>query len=162
MSVSALQAQLRALGSIVEDLPDELFTAKSGRASGSIGEHVRHSLDHARALLSLRDGEELTYDARLRGTPVETCTSAAADAIRRTCSDLDALNDVPLARRIRLYVIGEPGRSPSEVTSTLGREIAFVVQHTIHHCALIGLLLERRGVSTPARFGYAPSTPARS
>lgn len=162
MSVSALQAQLRALGSIVEDLPDEVFTAKSGRASGSIGEHVRHALDHARALLSLRDGEELTYDARLRGTPVESSTSAAGDAIRRTCRDLDALNDGPLDRPIRLYLIEEPGRSPSEMTSTVGREIAFVVQHTIHHCALIGLLLERRGVSTPARFGYAPSTPARS
>lgn len=162
MSVPALQAQLRALGSIVEDLPDELFTAKSGRASGSIGEHVRHSLDHARALLSLSQGDELTYDARLRGTPVETCASVAAHAIRHTCSDLEALDDLPPDRPIRLYLMEEAGRLPSEVTSTLGREVAFVVQHTIHHCALIGLLLERRGVPTPARFGYAPSTPVRS
>jgi uncharacterized damage-inducible protein DinB len=162
MSVPALQAQLRTLGSIVEGLPDHLFTAKPGLASGSIGEHVRHSLDHARALLSLRDGEDLTYDARLRGTPVETSTSAAAHAIRRTCSELDALDDVPLDRPIRLFFIEEAGRSPSEVMSTLGREVAFVVQHTIHHCALIGLLLERGGVPAPARFGYAPSTPARS
>lgn len=162
MTVSALQAQLRALGSIVEELPDDLFTKKAGRASGSIGEHVRHSLDHARALLSLSDAEGLTYDARLRGTPVETHSSVAAHAIRRTCSDLEALNAIPLDRPIRLYLIEEAGRTPSEVTSTLGREVAFVVQHTIHHCALIGLLLERRGVPTPARFGYAPSTPARS
>lgn len=162
MSIPALQAQLRGLGSIIEDLPDDLFTARSGRASGSIGEHVRHSLDHARALLSLSDAEDLTYDARLRGTPVETSARIAAHAIRSTCSDLEALNSVPPDRPIRLYLIDEPGRSPSEVRSTLGREMAFVVQHTIHHCALIGLLLERRGVPIPARFGYAPSTPVRS
>lgn len=162
MSVPALQAQLRALGSIVENMPDDLFTAKGGRASGSIGEHVRHSLDHARALLSLGDGEELTYDARLRGTPVETSAGVAAQAILGTCRDLDALTAVPLDRPIRLCLIEEAGRSAPEVMSTLGRELAFVVQHTIHHCALIALLLERRGIPTPARFGYAPSTPARS
>jgi hypothetical protein len=43
--------------------------------------------------------------------------------------------------------------------STLGRELAFVLSHTIHHQALIALLLAIRGLHVPDRFGYAPSTP---
>ena len=162
MSIQALQAQLRTLRSIVQDLPGELFRAKVGQTSGSIGEHVRHSLDHARALVALKDSDELTYDARLRGTPVETNPDVAAFEIDRVSNDLVALESALSERPIRLHLIAEAGRRPSVLTSTLGREVAFVVQHTIHHCALIALLLERRGVATPARFGYAPSTPAAS
>jgi uncharacterized damage-inducible protein DinB len=162
MSVQALQGQLRTLRSIIEDLPDDLFKAKISQASGSVGEHVRHALDHARALLALTDGDDLTYDARLRGTPVETHSDVAACEIGRVCGDLEQLAAAPPERPICLHLIAEAGRRPTQLTSTLGREIGFVVQHTIHHCALIALLLERRGITTPARFGYAPSTPARS
>jgi uncharacterized damage-inducible protein DinB len=161
MSLQALQAQLRTLRSAIAELPDDLFRAKLSQASGSIGEHVRHSVDHARALLALIDGDHLTYDARLRGTPVETHADVAAREIDRICSDLEALDEAG-ERSIRLHLIAEAGRRPSQLTSTLGREVAFVIQHTIHHCALIALLLERRGIAAPPRFGFAPSTPARS
>ncbi len=161
MSVQALQSQLRTLRAVVEGLPEELFRARVSQSSGSIGEHVRHSLDHARALLTLNDGDELTYDARLRGTPVETHPDVAAREIGRVCGDLDHLR-VTFDAPIRLHLVAEAGRRPTQLTSTLEREIAFVIQHTIHHCALIALLLERRGIAAPVRFGYAPSTPART
>lgn len=162
MSVEALQAQLCTLHSIVEGLAEDVYVTRVSRASGSIGEHVRHSLDHARALLTLGGADDLTYDARLRGTPVETDVAEAMREIRRVCTGLDGLSDVPPDRRIRVHVLADASRPPVELTTTIGREIAFVIQHTIHHCALIAVLLERRGIATPARFGYAPSTPARS
>jgi hypothetical protein len=46
------------------------------------------------------------------------------------------------------------------VRSTLGRELAFVASHTIHHFAIVALLLRDMGIGVPARFGYAPSTPS--
>src|SRR5262249_9037567 len=119
MSVQALQGQLRTLRSIIEDLPDDLFKAKISQASGSIGEHVRHALDHARALLVLTDGDDLTYDARLRGTPVETHADVAACEIGRVCGDLEQLAVTPPERPLRLHLIAEAGRRPSQVTSTL-------------------------------------------
>lgn len=162
MSVEALQAQLCTLHSIVAGLTEDVYVARAGRASGTIGEHVRHSLDHARALLTLGRAGDLTYDARLRGTPVETDVAEGMREIRRVCTGLDGLGNVPPDRQIRLHVLADPSRPPVELTTTIGREIAFVIQHTIHHCALIAVLLERKGITTPARFGYAPSTPARS
>jgi uncharacterized damage-inducible protein DinB len=46
--------------------------------------------------------------------------------------------------------------------STLARELAFVVSHTIHHQAIIGLLLAVHGHTVPDRFGHSPSTPRRN
>jgi uncharacterized damage-inducible protein DinB len=46
--------------------------------------------------------------------------------------------------------------------STLARELAFVLAHTVHHQAMIALLLEWQGIHLPSeRFGLAPSTPSR-
>ena len=46
--------------------------------------------------------------------------------------------------------------------STLGRELAFVDSHTIHHQALIAVLLELADVPVPDDLGLAPSTPRRA
>ena len=40
--------------------------------------------------------------------------------------------------------------------STLGRELAYVNSHTIHHQALIAVLLELAGVPVPDHLGLAP------
>ena len=46
--------------------------------------------------------------------------------------------------------------------STLGRELAYVNSHTIHHHALIAVLLALADVPVPDRLGLAPSTPRRA
>ena len=43
-------------------------------------------------------------------------------------------------------------------SSTLGRELLFLLSHTIHHYALIDLLLREEGFEVPPDFGMAPST----
>jgi uncharacterized damage-inducible protein DinB len=45
-----------------------------------------------------------------------------------------------------------------EVETSVGRELAFVLSHTIHHNALIGVMAMLLGAPLPDRFGYAPST----
>jgi uncharacterized damage-inducible protein DinB len=48
---------------------------------------------------------------------------------------------------------------PIEVGTTLGRELAYTLSHTIHHNALIAAMVRTLGAWVPERFGYAPSTP---
>jgi uncharacterized damage-inducible protein DinB len=138
----------------------EIYTARPiAEVSGSVGEHVRHALDHIAALLARPPAAMLTYDRRQRGTDVETDPSAALRQILRLKAAL-----VLCAARSHdepLQVVSMVSGSGESLTSwsTLGRELAFVVSHTIHHQAMIALLLSFQGLQAPERFGYAPSTP---
>jgi uncharacterized damage-inducible protein DinB len=160
--VDALKAALQSLREVLAQLDADAYQSASSRASGSVGGHVRHCLDHVGALVSASCGAELTYDSRLRGTPVERDPSVAMAAIDRVCFQLDKLQQRPFERAVRLRFLARPSGPAAELTSTLGREVAFVLQHTIHHCAIVAILLEREGIAVPERFGYAPSTPPRA
>lgn len=159
--IGALQAHLQALRALVDGLPADRYRAAPSRASGSVGEHVRHCVDHARALLhAIADGR-LSYDSRLRGTRVETDPQVAANAIDAVCADLEQFEGQDGDRLLRLDTQLHDAMPAVAVMTTLGREIAFVVQHTIHHCAIVAVLLDGLSEPVPSRFGYAPSTPVR-
>ena len=80
-----------------------------------------------------------------------TSLREACDAIRL----MERQEDGP----ILLAAVVEHGRPPVAVETSLAREVLFALQHTIHHQAIIALLLHHDGVATPSRFGYAPATP---
>jgi uncharacterized damage-inducible protein DinB len=157
--MSALDGQLERLRHVLSTLPAAAYAASPSPVSGSVGAHVRHCLDHVRALTSLVDSDELCYDSRLRGTRVEQEVSAAVDEIDTLRSSLQALENLPLDRYVHLESLADRDGSTLKVTSTYGRELAFVIQHTIHHAAIISVLLDQIGVAVPLGFGHAPSTP---
>lgn len=157
--VAALIGLLDALADVILRLPQDVYIARvDPPVSGSIGAHVRHTLDHIAAFASGEAGV-LCYDHRERGTAVEGDPSAALRQILRLKAalsrQLGRSADEPLMVR---SLVAADGR---EVTawSSFGRELAFVVSHTVHHQALIALLLAWHGEAVPARFGLAPSTP---
>jgi uncharacterized damage-inducible protein DinB len=67
----------------------------------------------------------------------------------------DALLDRPLTLVAQTHADGRSVR----VRTTAGRELAFVISHTIHHSALIAVLLERADEAVPVGLGLAPTTP---
>jgi hypothetical protein len=127
--------------------------------SGSIGEHVRHCLDHLSALLTADPAATLSYDRRHRGTAVETEPSSAIRQIVECRRVLDTWGGRSLDEPIRVSSLVAASGESVTGWSTLARELAFVMSHTIHHQALIAVLLAIRGHGVPDRFGYAPSTP---
>lgn len=153
-------ALLRELAEVVGRVSDVDYVRKPvGVIPGSVGGHVRHCLDHVTALLAAAaDTGRLDYDRRERGTPVEHDRSAALRALRdaeaRLGSLTEADRDRPLALRVLMTADGEP----IEVGSTVGRELAYVLSHTIHHNAIVGAMVKTLGGNPPARFGYAAST----
>jgi uncharacterized damage-inducible protein DinB len=157
--MSALASQLERLRDLVGEIPPAAYVAAPSRASGSIGAHVRHCLDHVRALASLLDSDELCYDSRLRGTRIEVDPLAAVQEIDRLRGEIGELDNFSLDHPLQLQSLTDRDGSTLRVMSTFGREVAFVVQHTIHHAAIISVLLDQIGVAVPAGFGYAPSTP---
>ena len=159
--IAALEGALEELAAVVSVLSPDAYSARLfPNASGSIGEHVRHCLDHVSALVTADPSSYLSYDRRERGTTIET-------------DPAQALRSIQLLR-IKIAVgrwstrLDEPICVVSTVAhggvmlsgmSTLGRELAFVLNHTIHHQAMIGLLATLHGCDIPDGFGFAPSTP---
>ena len=157
--VTALSALLEQLRAVIMDMPVSMYRARpAARVSGSVGEHVRHCLDHVSALVAAMYGDELSYDRRSRGTTVENERGSAADEISRLVSRLEGRAAIRLDRPVTLWSLLDADGAAVAIRTTVGREIAFVIQHTIHHCALIAVLLEWQGMGVPAGFGLAPST----
>ncbi len=154
-----LLSLLEQLREVITLLPDPVYRARpAARVSGSVGEHVRHCLDHVSALTAAMGGEELSYDMRLRGTTVETDPGTAINEIERLVVRLERLSIGLLDRSLTFSSLLDPDRKALSVRTTVAREIAFVIQHTTHHCGLIALLLEWQGWRAPHGFGLAPAT----
>jgi hypothetical protein len=157
-AASALVGVLRQLADLLAGMTDEQYRARADDLPGAIGGHVRHCLDHVAALLGALDGGTLDYDRRQRGTDVETSRAAALDVIRRLTRQLLDFPAGAEGRPLRLSAVVAADAAPVVVDTSVGREMAFVLSHTIHHNALIGVLAVAQGVPLPERFGYAPST----
>jgi len=156
-SLVDLLDQMRAT---VARLDDETYAAPPPqRVSGGIGGHVRHCLDHVTALLAASRSGVCEYDRRLRHTAVEMSRAAAIQRITDLTAILRQVNPRGLDARVLVETQLEPGGPPLLTQSSLCRELAFVISHTIHHNALIAQMLRERGVRTDARYGVAPSTP---
>lgn len=159
--VTALVRLLDDLSDVIDRVPDQVFARKpAGKPSGSIGAHVRHCLDHVGALLDGARTGRMSYDDRVRGTEAETDRLAALTRIRAVTETVLDLDPRLIPRCVRLRVRLDARGTTTEVQSTVGRELAFVISHTIHHNATIALLLSEMGTDLPKRFGVAPSTPS--
>jgi hypothetical protein len=158
----ALAGCLMDLAALLEGTSDLDYLSRPDRGqSGSVGAHVRHCLDHVRAVVDAAAGGVLSYDCRERDTAIEHNRTLGMHALRQRGAQLKALAGGPSDRPVRLQALVDAAGGTVEVSSSLGRELVFVLQHTIHHQAIIGLLLATRGIAIPPRFGYAPSTVRR-
>jgi uncharacterized damage-inducible protein DinB len=165
----AAHAPMRALDRLLDELitllmgidPEVYVSRPVPAVSGSVGEHVRHTIDHMAALLASDGSTPLSYDHRARGRAVEFEPGAALQEILRLKAALERSAartlDEPIQVKATIAASGETVVG----WSTLARELAFVMSHTIHHQAIVALLLERQGIGVSDRFGYSASTPAR-
>jgi hypothetical protein len=158
----ALVRLLDDLATLVLRLSANTYTARPlPGVSGSVGEHVRHVLDHVSAFAAARPYGTMTYDRRERGTLVEIDRGAALQAILRLKVVVGAITDEVLDSPVIVASLVERGTEADSARSTLRRELASVVSHTVHHQALMATLLAIAGVSVPDAFGLSPSTPSR-
>jgi uncharacterized damage-inducible protein DinB len=152
---------MRQLACVIEDLSEVQYAQKPvGVVESSIGAHVRHCMDHVVALLLAVETGTLNYDARQRGTAIETSRFAALRLIADVQRQLVGITQDYLDRPVLLSVTLAAGQDAVRVWSSIGRELAYVVSHTIHHNALIAAMVRTLGRTLPERFGYAPSTVA--
>ena len=142
---------LEQAASLCEGLGTDRFQAACRELGGStVGQHVRHCLDHCvRFVVGIPDGR-IDYDSRDRLIETERNPDAAAGTARRMMARLEAVlegltPDQPVEVTQACSVSGEV----LPEASTCGRELQFLVSHTVHHFAMIAAICRLHAVEMP-------------
>jgi hypothetical protein len=148
-----------------------IFKATCPIVQASIGQHVRHSMDHlerAAYAASYAEESEIHYDLRVRGVVDEHDMDAATSRILRIEAQIEGLTSNPSYISVMSHPIKAcfmlSGDSEFEymLPSTVARELGFAAHHAIHHLALVRIIaINTVGLSAsdlPQDFGRAPST----
>ncbi len=143
---------------LLDALDDAQYANRRGDWS-PVGAQLRHVIEHYQSFVSGLPGRAIDYDARRRDVTIETSRSRAAAVIRELMAQLAAAGTVPAATPVQVKMECDPDEAaPSWAASSVGRELQFLVSHSVHHFALIKLLVAGEGIALDPEFGIAPST----
>ena len=147
---------LQRLKSVLGTISQPLYTHVNIKGRASVGQHVRHTLEFYQCLFDAH--ESVNYDSRQRNIVIESSANEAMAVIDKMVA---SLNDIHADASLKS--VGEfPSVSadPIIVASTLSRELLYVLEHAIHHMAIIRILIkdEQPNFELEEAFGVAYST----
>lgn len=147
---------------LIDTLNDQTYREPIDILSGAtVGQHVRHILEFYVCLFRERRGR-ICYDERERNHRIETVRSFALAVV----DDLILkLNRIAEDKSIYLKAnYSANGTDETLLASSLFRELAYCLDHSIHHQALIKVAIKSLSVELllDNDFGVAPSTTRHS
>lgn len=129
--------------------------------AGLAGRHMRHVIEHYEALLSRAPPHTVDYDQRPRDPDLERSESLARMRLLALRERLIDWRDVDFDTTVSIRgQIGLGGEMDFAVESTIGRELASVASHAVHHFASLQAYCLQHGIPTGEHFGKAPATVA--
>ncbi len=146
---------------LLSDISDNLYSSNNGEYNKSgIGRHFRHIIEHYFSLVDEKNSF-IDYDSRERDLKLENDRQFMIFTMKEIITSLEELINTPeyIYKEVRVRSnegIGEEDLPWSK--STVYREFQFLISHTVHHYALIGLILKTMGYNPAQDFGIAPST----
>ena len=150
---------LMQLTDLLNSISESDYTKETDVLSGAtIGQHVRHILEFYLLLVSGSFTGTICYDKRERDIRIENDPSFARGKIEKLLSGMDTLIEGEAVKLEADYTI--KGNSENTIISSVGRELAYCIEHSIHHQAIIKAGLIAMGLSeiTDKHFGLAYST----
>lgn len=158
LSYSATQI-LNQLEQLVLQLEPAQFTHSAEVLNGaSTGQHVRHIIEFFTCLLQGSKSGKVNYDLRAHDKLIETDPDLAISHIRML---QNFMSEVPPAGKLILETAYHHQDNVwLPVETTFDRELAYCIDHAIHHMAMIkmGLPSVAPEVVTDPGFGTAFST----
>jgi hypothetical protein len=156
--VRACVQVLRQGSALIEQLDDNRYIeTKDLPVHSGVGGHIRHCLDFYNSFLAGVRVGRIDYNRRERDALVEHDRAFAVTRLRIVCAELELL---PVTDGATSVVVALEGATTEDAwcESTVLRELQFLLSHTIHHYALVALLLRLQGFAPDAAFGVNPST----
>jgi hypothetical protein len=135
--------------------PEEYRSSCKTLYGNSIGQHVRHIIELFQCLEEGYDQGTVNYEKRKRDPLIETDKDVAATLLKDIHHQLNRGN-----RELKLEATyDEHAVEPVILSTNYFREIAYNLEHTIHHMALIRVgINEITNIILPDDFGVASST----
>ena len=154
---------LKQAQQLIERVSDQSFTyIEPPIFDSGIGDHLRHIFDHYSCFLDGLDEKCVDYDARSRDRKISTDRSYAASHCETLCQALTHVNSPALQLDVKIAGSAPSSDASLELSpwtkSNIERELQYLQAHTIHHYALISMILKIQGLDSDADFGVAPST----
>lgn len=153
------QENLIEIKKVVVQLTNEQYSYPSETLFGAtIGQHVRHILEFYQSVFNGLDTKTVNYDNRKRNLLIETDCQYAIQVIDEINAGLSLdVFDETLVLEGNFCAEEE---KETKIKTTLFRELAYCLEHSIHHQALIKVgLLEVNCLSfIDETFGLAPAT----
>jgi hypothetical protein len=176
-----LQQKLLLLNALASkhgpDTARALFQAPCPMVKASIGQHLRHSMDHMEAAVlsssSLENNLEIHYDLRKRGGSDEHDWQASQQRIQRVSDLLEELSSRVVSSTTdagsawnqsvtACFMLSGDSEEEYPLVSSVARELGFAAHHSIHHMAMVRIIAVHTGglseEDLPSDFGRAPST----
>lgn len=135
------------------------YTHSSSTLFGaSIGQHVRHILEFYQVVFKGLETNHINYDKRERNVLIETKTEVAMECIEDICDKLEQ-HTTNQDLILKANFCAESNQS-IQIKTTYFRELAYCLEHSTHHQALIkvGLLEVNCMHYIDDTFGLAPAT----
>jgi hypothetical protein len=159
--ITSIQHTLEELNCVVRLMSDSQFSTPLRIFSeSSIGMHARHIVEFYQCLLSQNaENQVINYDKRQRDLQLQSNLEYFTFTINRIIEQLENLDKATLNTPLSITSDDE-GENATPINSSLGRELQYNLEHTIHHAAFIkiGILSLLPDAYLPKTFGVAPST----
>lgn len=157
--VEYCKINLSEIHSLLDNIGDNQYKKPlTFLSESSIGQHVRHILEFYQCLLLAKETAIVNYDNRPRNLKIETDVFYAQDTIQNILKDLNLLcvDD-------SLFLEGNfshQEKGSNKIATSYQRELAYCLEHSIHHQALIKVGLKELDIENiiDKNFGVAPAT----
>ena len=123
--------------------------------NNTIGQHVRHIIELFQCLETGYDAGMVNYEKRRRDLLIETDKDFATRLLQEIFTNLSRTNK----ELVLEAMYDEHATEPITISTNYYREIAYNLEHTIHHMAMIRVgVNEVSAITLPEDFGVASST----
>ena len=149
------QVFLQITDSLNQLHPDQYIHSCKNLSGNTIGQHVRHIIEMFQCLDAGYLTGEVDYERRKRDKQIETDKDFATNILKEISRQISRENKT-------LYLLtyyDELRDEPEKISTNYYREIAYNLEHTIHHMALIRVGLRELGdLRVDDSYGVASST----
>jgi len=158
--VTASINMLDSIKDLLNSISTEIYIKPDHILSGAtLGQHFRHIIEFYQCIIDISEDCLICYDNRKRDLRLEESIDFMIMRINSISNKMKILKPELPVQTLSKFT-SDPSEKKVKIKSSVGRELSYGFDHSIHHLAImkIALSINHPEVKLPAELGIAPST----